>query len=110
MSRLLPAFSVGASIVYLVALYFHPRFTMFTFIPRLGTWAAGVPALPPNQAPGMYWYAWLTAGLIGGLAVAAVAAIAPESMRTKAPSAVVWTVPIIMTLILIYIEKSWFGF
>ena len=63
-SRAFPAFSVAAASAYLASMALHPMFTLFTYAPRLGQWFIGVPALGQREAPGMYWYSWLTTGLI----------------------------------------------
>ena len=109
-SRAFPAFSVAAAVAYLASMYFHPMFTLFTYAPRLGQWFKGVPALPTNQAPGMFWYSWLTTGLIAGLVAGAIALAMPESVRSKTWPGLTWVVPVVLTLILLYIERTWFGF
>jgi hypothetical protein len=109
LSRALPAFSCAFAIAYLVSMYFHPTFTLFTYAPLLGEWYMGVPAPTGRLAPGMYWYSWLTTGLIAGLVGGAVALIVPDVVRAKAPSALVWAIPVVLTVILLYIERPWFG-
>ena len=42
-SRIFPAFSVAFGIAYLVSMDFHPKFTLFTYAPRLRDWFFGVP-------------------------------------------------------------------
>jgi hypothetical protein len=109
-SRAFPAFSAAAATAYLASMYFHPTFTLFTYAPRIGQWFMGVPGLPPNQAPGMFWYSWLTTGLIAGVLAGGIALAMPETLRSKAWSGWTWVVPVILTLILLYIERTWFGF
>lgn len=108
-SRAFPAFSVAAGIAYLASMVFHPIFTLFTYAPRLGKWFSGVPALPPREAPGMYWYSWLLTGLMAGVVAGAVALVVPESLRKRVWSGWVWLVPVMLTLILAYLERTWFG-
>jgi hypothetical protein len=109
-SRAFPAFSTAAAIAYLASMALHPMFTLFTYAPRLGRWFPGVPALAQREAPGMYWYSWLTTGLIAGLVAGVVALAIPEHLRKSMWSGVTWLVPVILTLILAYLERTWFGF
>lgn len=108
LSRTLPAFSVGFMIIYLCSLVLHPDLTLFTYSPRTGQWYSGVPDLG-KSGPGMYWYSWLATAFIGGTAMAAIAASTPPTIRAKIRSDVVWVTPVALTLILIYIERTWFG-
>ena len=108
-SRSLPAFSVGFLIVYLCSLLLHPELTLFTYAPRTGQWHPGVPDLGKN-GPGMFWYSWLATASIGGIAAAILALLTPLNIRSKFWVGLVWVVPIVLTLILIYIERTWFGF
>ncbi len=57
----------------------------------------------------MYWYSWLTTAGIGGIAAAVIALLAPENIRLKIAISWVWIVPAALTLILIFIERTWFG-
>lgn len=109
LSRAFPCFSIGFGICYLASMYYHPMFTMFTYSPRLGTWFTGVPALG-TSAPGMFWWSWLTTGLIGGIVLGGIALVTPETIRQKAWSGWVWVVPVALTVILAYIERTWFGY
>ncbi len=109
LSRAFPAFSAAFCVIYLSSMYFHPNLTLFTYSPRLGQWFAGVPDLG-RGAPGMYWYSWLVTGLIAGLAAGAVALALPENLRNKVWSGWTWVVPVVLTVILAYIERTWFGF
>jgi hypothetical protein len=108
-TRAFPAFSCAFAIAYLISMYFHPTFTLFTYAPRLGEWYMGVPAPTGRLAPGMYWYSWLTTGLIAGLVSGAVALAIPPTARSRFPASVVWIVPVVLTVILLYIERPWFG-
>lgn len=109
-SRAFPAFSAAAAIAYLASMALHPAFTLFTYAPRLGGWYAGVPALAPRDAPGMYWYSWLATAFIAGLAAGAVALVLPEKMRKSTWSGISWVIPLVLTLVLAYLERTWFGF
>ncbi len=109
LTRAFPAFSCAFAAAYLVSMYFHPAFTLFTYAPRLGEWFAGVPAATGKMAPGMYWYSWLTTGALGGLVAGAVALLTPDSLRSRVWSGFVWAVPVVLTVILLYIERPWFG-
>ena len=109
-SRAFPAFSVAAASAYLASMALHPMFTLFTYAPRLGQWFIGVPALGQREAPGMYWYSWLTTGLIAGLVAGAITLFVPEDVRKRFWSGLTWVVPVVLVLILTYLERTWFGF
>ena len=111
-SRAFPAFSIGFGIFYLASMYYHPMFTLFTYLPRTGQWMLGGPsgAELGRSAPGMYWYSWLTTGLIAGLVAGGIALALSENIRKKFWSGWVWVVPVALTLVLTYIERTWFGF
>lgn len=110
-SRAFPAFSVGFGAVYLASMVFHPKLTLFTYVPRTGQWLWGAwssDALA-RTAPGMYWYSWLATGLIGGLVLGAIALFMSEDLRKKFWSGWVWVVPVVLTVILTYVEWPWFA-
>ncbi len=111
-SRAFPAFSVGFGVVYLASMYFHPALTLFTYVPRTGQWMKGAQGAAElaRAAPGMYWYSWLATGLMAGLACGAIALATPENIRNKVWSGWVWVAPVALTVILTYIERTWFGF
>ncbi len=109
-TRAIPAFSCAFMIAYLISMYFHPTFTLYTYGSRIGQWYLGVPQLPPRQGPGMYWYSWLTTGLIAGLVSGGVALALPENVRGRVWSGFVWLVPVVLIVILAWIERTWFGF
>ena len=107
-TRSLPAFSVGFLIVYLCSLLLHPDLTIFTYAPRTGQWHPGVPDLG-KSGPGMFWYSWLATAFLGGLSMAVLALVAPQNLREKVWSGWVWVTPVVLTVILMYIERTWFG-
>ena len=107
--RAIPAFSCGFMIVYLISMFYHPMFTYFTYVPRQGQWAWGVPALGA-QGPGMFWWSWLSTALVAGLVCGGAALATPENVRAKVPSSIVWIVPVVLIVILLYIERTWFGY
>ena len=112
LSRALPAFSAGFAAFYLASMYYHPMFTLFTYVPRTGAWMWGgiSGADLARAAPGMYWYSWLTTGVMAGLVCGAIALVTPENIRQKVWSGWVWVVPVALVVILTYIERTWFGF
>ena len=95
--------------MYLASMVFHPKFTLFTYAPRLGTWFWGVPDLARN-GPGMYWYSWLATGLIAGFVAAFVWFVVPSKPATWIGAASTWVLPLLLTTILLYVERTWFGF
>ena len=108
-ARAFPAFSAAFTVVYLASMYFHPKLTLFTYAPRLGQWFLFAPDLAP-RGPGMYWYSWLVTGAIAGVIAGVIALVLPENMRAKIWSGWTWVVPVALTLVLAYIERTWFGF
>ncbi len=109
LTRAFPAFSAVFCIVYLASMYFHPALTLFTYGPRLGQWFWLAPDLAP-KGPGMYWYSWLVTGALAGIAAGGVALVTPETLRRRVWSGWVWVVPVVLTVLLAYIERTWFGF
>lgn len=111
-SRAFPAFSVGFGVVYLASMAYHPLLTLFTYVPRTGQWIMGAQAAAElgRSAPGMYWYSWLTTGILAGVVCGAIALLTPENVRNKFWSGFVWVVPVVLTLILTYLERTWFGY
>jgi hypothetical protein len=55
-------------------------------------------------------YSWLTTGLLGGIGASIIAYLTPENLRSKVWSGWVWAVPVVLVVILTYIERTWFGF
>ncbi len=110
LARAFPAFSAAFATAYLISMYFHPTFTLFTYAPRLHQWFAGVPQLPGRQGPGMFWYSWLATGLLVGLLAGAAALATPAAIRARVWPGLAWLVPVVLTAILLYIERTWFGF
>ena len=110
LSRTFPAFSVAFAIAYVVSMDFHPKFTLFTYAPRLRDWFFGVPDLVGRQGPGMYWYSWLATAFIAGLVAAGVAAITPENVRARIWTGWTWVTPIVLCLVVAYLLRPWFGF
>ncbi len=108
-TRALPTFSVVFVVAYLISMDFHPTFTLFTYAPRLGQWFWGVPNLGA-RGPGMFWWSWLTTGALAGLLAGLLALAAPESLRRYAWPGLTWLTPAVATMILLYIERPWFGF
>ena len=108
-ARAFPAFSAAFCTVYLASMYFHPKLTLFTYGPRLGQWFALAPDLAP-RGPGMFWYSWLVTGFLAGLAAALIALALPGSLRKKVWTGWTWVVPVALTILLAYIERTWFGF
>ena len=106
--RACPAFSVAFMIAYLASMYLHPNFTVFTYAPRSGDWSMGVPDLG-RGGPGMYWFSWLTTGFAAGVGAGCVALLVPRSFDKRIWSGWVWVVPVVLTLLLLYIERTWFG-
>lgn len=111
MSRAFPAFSIGFGIVYLASMALHPMLTLFTYVPRTGVWMMGSQSSADlaRNAPGMYWYSWLTTGLIAGVVFGVIALFASEDLRKKFWSGWVWVVPVALTVILSYLEWPWFA-
>ena len=108
LSRACPAFSVAFMVVYLASMYLHPNLTLFTYAPRADVWHMGIPDLG-RGGPGMYWFSWLTTAFAAGLGAGVIALFVPQHLDKKLWSGWVWVVPILLTLFLLYIERTWFG-
>ncbi len=67
-SPICPIFSVVFVLAYLISLEFHPRFTIFAYAPRLGTWFLGAPNLGAD-GPAMCWWSFLATAFIAGLVI-----------------------------------------
>jgi hypothetical protein len=109
-ARVFPAFTVGAAFVYMMSMYLHPKLTLFTYVPRTNQWMWGEQGAAElgRNAPGMYWYSWLTTGLIGGIVLGLIALAFNEDLRKKVWSGWVWLAPVALTIFLTWVEWPWF--
>jgi hypothetical protein len=87
------AFAAVAAVLYVVAMELN--WAVFTYHPRLGTFALGVEA--PRSGPAMYWYGWLTTAAGGGVVAGAAASVAARARSDRTASALAlwlgWLVP-----------------
>ena len=108
LSRACPAFSIAFMIVYLSSMFLHPSLTLFTYAPRSGDWHMGIPDLG-RGGPGMYWFSWLTTAFMAGVGAGIFTLFVPQSIDKRLWSGWVWVVPVLLTLFLLYLERTWFG-
>jgi hypothetical protein len=59
----------------------------------------------PDEGPAMYWYGWIATSALGALVLGLVAALLPQNVGRKIPSALAWIVPVVLLPVLIYSLK-----
>jgi hypothetical protein len=95
-------FSVTFGIVYTLAYFFN--WPMFTYYPAIREWH--LHALPGRSAgPAMFYYGWMATAAVSS---AVLAVLVPRSFAEKLPAAVIWAVPVVLTIFLLGYEKHWF--
>jgi len=93
-------FSLTAPIVYVLCeLFSLPLFTYHPATNRIDFgWAAG----RSGEGPAMYWYGWTATMLIGGTVLGWLATLLPANLTKKIPLALVWILPILALIPLIW--------
>ena len=95
-------FSLVSTVVYVLAYNFG--WQAFRFYPLLTK--VSLDPLPAKESgPAMMYYGWMATALIAGLIVAA---IVPNKIAAKLPSAVAWVVPLLLVAFTLVYEKHWF--
>ena len=97
-------FTVAFAVAYLVAVW--NNYALFTYHPSLGTVAWGVEK--PRDGPAMYWYGWISTGLIAAAAACLVAALVPERFAQRVWSGLTWTAPIVVLVLFAYLLRGYF--
>ena len=78
---------------------------MFTYHPGTGRIDPGFARARPDEGPAMYWYGWIANSALGASIPGLLAALLPETIRSKFPLALAWVVPIVLLPLLIYSLK-----
>ena len=113
-SRALPAFAIGFALYYAPAYSFTGAtssfsWPLFTYFPEIDQWRWGLVAGSDTSGPPMWWYGWIAAAALVGLAFAVIALLLPERATEKLWSAAIWVVPIAAFAFLWNWERVWFG-
>jgi len=95
-------FSLVSTVVYVLAYNFG--WQAFRYYPLLNR--ITLDPLPAKESgPTMMYYGWMATALIAGLVAAA---IVPNKIAAKLPSAVAWVVPLLLVAFTLVYEKHWF--
>ena len=93
-------FGVTFTVMYVVCDLFNlPLFTYHPATNRVGWgWEPG----RSGEGPAMYWYGWTAMCFVVSTVLGALATMLPENAIKKIPLAVIWVIPIVAFLPLIY--------
>jgi hypothetical protein len=93
-------FSLTAPVVYVLCeLFSLPLFTYHPATNRIDFgWAPG----RSGEGPAMYWYGWVVTMLIGSTVLGWLATLLPEGATKKIPLVLVWLLPILALIPLIW--------
>ena len=93
-------FSLTAPVVYVLCEIFSlPLFTYHPATNRIDLgWAPG----RSGEGPAMYWYGWVVTMLIGSTVLGWLATLLPEGATKKIPLVLVWLLPILALIPLIW--------
>jgi hypothetical protein len=93
-------FSLTAPVVYVLCeLLSLPLFTYHPATNRIDLgWAPG----RSGEGPAMYWYGWVVTMLIGSTVLGWLATLLPEGATRKIPLMLVWLLPILALIPLIW--------
>jgi hypothetical protein len=93
-------FSLTAPVVYVLCeLFSLPLFTYHPATNRVDLgWAPG----RSGEGPAMYWYGWVVTMLIGSTVLGWLATLLPEGATKKIPLMLVWLLPILALIPLIW--------
>jgi hypothetical protein len=78
---------------------------LFTYHPGTDRIDFGYAPARRDEGPAMYWYGWLASSALGASLFGILAALLPEKVRGKIPSALAWIVPVVLLPVLIYSLK-----
>jgi hypothetical protein len=102
-ARILPVFSVAFVVLYTIAMYFN--IALFVYYPQVNQFHwHDQPGLP---GPAMYWYGWLATAAIAAAVVSGLGSVFPVPRLSRA-SGLVWAVPCVAALFILYILRPWF--
>jgi hypothetical protein len=93
-------FAIASPIFYLICVSLNlPLFTYHPAVNRIDfLWS------PPRsgEGPAMYWYGWTLSVIVSGAIVSFVAAMLPERVTRRIPLYLVWVLPILGVVLLVY--------
>jgi hypothetical protein len=86
--------------MYILCEWFNlPLFTYHPGTNRVDFWWA---AARSGEGPAMYWYGWTALSLLVGLVVGLLATLLPESVTRKIPLSLIWLLPVLAFIPLVY--------
>lgn len=94
------AFGIAVPVMYILCEWFNlPLFTFHPGTNRVDFWWA---AARSGEGPAMYWYGWSALTLLVGLVVGLLATLLPESVTRKIPLSLIWLLPVLAFIPLVY--------
>ena len=93
-------FGISFSVIYLVCELLS--LPLFTYHPATNRFDLGWAPGRSGEGPAMYWYGWVAACLIGAPILGWLATLLPESVTKKIPLALLWLLPILAFIPLVY--------
>ena len=96
-------FGVSFAILYVIC--DMAALPLFTYHPGTDRIDPGFAPPRRDEGPAMYWYGWIATSTLGASALGALAALLPEKIRIKVPTALAWLVPVVLLPVLIYSLK-----
>ena len=94
------AFGIAVPVMYILCEWFNlPLFTFHPGTNRVDFWWA---AARSGEGPAMYWYGWSALSLLVGLVVGLLATLLPESVTRKIPLSLIWLLPVLAFIPLVY--------
>jgi hypothetical protein len=86
--------------MYILCEWFNlPLFTYHPGTNRVDFWWA---AARSGEGPAMYWYGWTALSLLVGLVVGLLATLLPQSVTRKIPLSLIWLLPVLAFIPLVY--------
>ena len=93
-------FGISVPVMYFLCEWFNlPLFTYHPGTNRVDFWWA---AARSGEGPAMYWYGWSALTLVVGLVVGLLATLLPESVTRKIPLFLIWLLPVLAVIPLVY--------
>ena len=96
-------FGICFGILYVIA--DMASLPMFTYHPGPDRIDPGFARARPDEGPAMYWYGWIANSALGASIFGVLAALLPETIRSKIPLALAWITPVALLPVLIYSLK-----
>jgi hypothetical protein len=93
-------FGISVPVMYILCEWFNlPLFTYHPGTNRVDFWWA---AARSGEGPAMYWYGWTALSLLVGLVVGLLATLFPQSVTRKIPLSLIWLLPVLAFIPLVY--------